>query len=118
MPAGMMPVIFSVLERLIPFEAKLIAIEAFNKRLNTTNLTMEQVAATAAERNLTVQDLMAMVEIEGWEYDGLRNYSTPAYVCSAYVAGAYEAAGLLVDVQATEFTPKDVYSLKIFDSNF
>ena len=57
----------------------------------------------------------AMVEIDGWEYnDGV------SYVCSAYVAAMYKAAGLFGDLEinAVEFTPKDVYILNFFDLNY
>jgi hypothetical protein len=37
-------------------------------------------------------------------------------VCSAFVAAMYKAAGIIPFVQATEFTPKDVYTLAVFDS--
>jgi len=43
-----------------------------------------------------------------------------SYVCSAYVTALYKAAGLFGDMEinATEFTPKDVYSLNFFDLDF
>jgi hypothetical protein len=67
---------------------------------------------------LTFPQLFAIVEEEGWEYkDGV------SYVCSAFVAAVYKRAGLFegIDpntIHATEFTPRDVYSLKFFDSNY
>jgi hypothetical protein len=39
-----------------------------------------------------------------------------SYVCSAFVAALYKAAGLLGDVHGTEFTPRDVYTLNVFDT--
>ncbi len=43
-----------------------------------------------------------------------------AFVCSAYVASVYKAAGLFDDlaINAVEFTPRDVYMLDFFDKNF
>ncbi len=61
-----------------------------------------------------MEEVMALKEVDGWVYnDGV------SYVCSAYVAGLYKAAGLFGDLQieATEFTPKDVYQLALFDTN-
>lgn len=60
-----------------------------------------------------------MVEVEGWEYKGLLNDGR-AYVCSAYVAAVYQAAGLFAPgkINGPEFTPKDVYTLALFDTNF
>jgi hypothetical protein len=63
---------------------------------------------------------MALPEIDGWEYTGEEPRDGWSYVCSAYVAAMYKAAGLFDDLEinATEFTPKDVYTLDFFDTNF
>ena len=56
-----------------------------------------------------------MVEKEGWEYnDGV------SYVCSSFVIAIYKRAGLFrgLNVEATEFTPRDLYMLNFFDSNY
>ena len=44
----------------------------------------------------------------------------PSYVCSAYVAAAYEAAGLFGEdhINGPEFSPRDVYTLNFFDLNY
>lgn len=83
-------------------------------------MNVQGVAAEAARRNLTIDDLMAIVEVEGWNYTGLENDGR-AYVCSAYVAAVYQAAGLFGKdnkVNGPEFTPKDVYTLNVFDLNY
>lgn len=118
--SGIVPVVFSVLEHMSPSTVDIFFNQALNHRLNTTGLNIEGIAAEGAKRNLTIDQLMAMVEVEGWEYTGLQNDGR-AYVCSAYVAGAYQAAGLFGKgnrVNGPEFTPKDVYTLKVFDLNF
>jgi hypothetical protein len=61
---------------------------------------------------------MALIEVEGWEYEGFQPRDGRAYVCSAYVAALYQAAGLLKNVHGTEFTPRDVYTLDIFDKSY
>jgi hypothetical protein len=63
---------------------------------------------------------MAFPEIDHWEYTGQLPIDGWSYVCSAYVAAMYQAAGLFDDLEinATEFTPKDVYTLNFFDLNF
>lgn len=90
--------------------------EALNKRLNTTEyMNLNEIANEVGRRNMTIGDLFAQKEEDGWMYsDG---YS---YVCSAFVAGVYKAGGLFDDltIQATEFTPRDVYQLNFFDKNF
>jgi len=60
-----------------------------------------------------------MPEIDGWEYTGIEPRDGRSYVCSAYVAAVYKAAGLFGDfeINGTEFTPKDVYTLNFFDPN-
>lgn len=46
-----------------------------------------------ASRGMTMGDLMAIVERDGWEYsDG------ESYVCSSFVAAVYKAGGLLPEV--------------------
>ena len=74
----------------------------------------------AAEKSMSVQDVMAMVEIDGWEYTGNEPRDGLSYVCSAFVAALYKAGGLFGDlsIQATEFTPRDVYSLNFFDLTY
>lgn len=59
---------------------------------------------------------MAIVEQDGWIYSGIEPRDGESYVCSAFVAGLYRAAGLFGDyeINATEFTPRDVYQLKLF----
>jgi len=54
---------------------------------------------------MTVQDVIAMVEQDGWEYTGLTTPDGLAYVCSAYVTSMYKEAGLFgdLDINATEF---------------
>jgi len=67
---------------------------------------------------MSLEDLMSIVEVEGWQYEGLEPRDGSSYVCSAYVAAVYQAAGLLHNISGPEFTPKDVYTLNFFDTNF
>lgn len=68
---------------------------------------------------MTIEDVMSIVEVEGWNYTGLTNDGR-SYVCSAYVAAVYQAAGLFGPnkINGPEFTPRDVYTLNFFDLNF
>ncbi len=62
-----------------------------------------------------MDQVMAIPEVDGWVYsDGV------SYVCSSYVAALYKAAGLFGDmeIEGTEFTPRDVYTLNVYDKNF
>jgi len=68
---------------------------------------------------MSIQDVIAIPEQDGWIYTGLPN-DGQAFVCSAYSAAVYKAAGMYDDfeVNATEFTPRDVYMLDFFDANY
>lgn len=96
-------VVFSFIERLYEYPIKRIMTESLNMRLGTKGLKMADIAVELSKRNMTLADLMALPERDGWYYsDG---YS---YVCSSFVAAVYQAGGLLKDIEGTELTPKDV----------
>lgn len=120
LPPGFMPILFSILEDFIPDTVDIFFAQALNKRLGTDGLNVKQIAGEAARRNLTVEDLMAEIEVEGWVYKGLQPRDGVSYVCSAYVAAAYQAAGMFVPgvINGPEFTPRDIYTMDIFDKNF
>lgn len=81
---------------------------------------MAHIAAEAANQGMTVQEVMAMPEIDGWEYHGIEPRDGRSWVCSAYVAAFYKAAGLFGDMEinTTEFATADVYQLNFFDEDF
>ncbi len=66
---------------------------------------------------MTLSDLMAVVEKDFIVYSGETPRDGWSYVCSAYVTATYKAAGIFegIEVQATEFGPKDVYTMAVFD---
>jgi len=107
-----LPIALEMFGDLLPGVLDTFFVQAMNQRLNTTGLNYKQVLVEAAKRNTTMLELMAEPEIDGWMYsDG---YS---YVCSCFVVGIYKAAGLFGDMEinAVEFTPKDVYQMNIFN---
>ena len=63
---------------------------------------------------------MAIPEQDGWIYSGEVPRDGMAFVCSAYSTSVWKAAGLFGDatVNATEFTPRDVYMVDFFDKKF
>ena len=102
----------AIAETIIPGAITSIYGEAMNLRLGTLNLTIPQLQEEAAKKNQTLLQVMTIPEMDGWWYsDGL------SYVCSSFVLAMYKQAGILgsLKLQGTEFTPKDVYSLNIFD---
>jgi len=105
---------FAIVEQVNPTAARSVFNMALNMRLGTQNLSVAEIAYEAAQRNITIPELMAIPEVDGWQYsDGV------SYVCSALVAAMYKAGGLFGDnyVNAVEFTPRDVYDLTFFDPN-
>ena len=105
---------FSLVEQIIPSAIANVYGLAMNKRLGTTGLTIAEMQVVAMQQGTTLLEVQTIPEMDGWWYpDG---YS---YVCSSFVLAMYKEAGILGDLilQGTEFTPKDVYSLNIFDLN-
>ena len=111
------PIMFSLLEHVIPNSVYNIFVEGLNKRLNTDCADVPCIATEAANQGMSIQQVMAMPEQDGWIYTGLPNDGM-AFVCSAYSASIYKAAGMFddYDVNATEFTPRDVYMLDFFNT--
>jgi len=107
----LMPAIQAVY-KLMPDAINSVFLLSLNKHAGTVGLTLPELEVAAGAQNMTLLQLAAVVEQEGWMYpDGY------AYVCSSFVLGLYKRAGILGNLvlQATEFTPRDVYSLNIFD---
>ena len=120
MPNEFVPVVFAVLEKILPHTAYVFFTEALNKRLGTDGLDIEGIAAEAAKQSMSIEDVMAMKEMDGWEYTSEKPRDGLSYVCSSYVIAMYKAGGLFegLDIQATEFTPRDVYTTNFFDTKF
>lgn len=120
LPKELVPVAFKLVEDIEPKKADIFFSQALNKRLGTEGKNISEIAEIAAGKDMSVEDVMAMVEMDGWEYTGIEPRDGQAYVCSAYVATMYKAAGLFgdFDVQGTEFVPRDVYSLNFFNENY
>ena len=107
--------VFSLVSKVYPKASDLIITEALNLRLGTKDLTFQQAVAEAARRGKSLEELVAEPELEGLEYhDGL------SYVCSCFVVAYYKHGGMFgnIDLSPTEFSPKDLYNLDIFDKEF
>ena len=103
---------FALVEYLSPSSAELVFTLALNKRLGTENLTVSEISEVIYERNMTWAELYAIVEQDSWVYpDGV------SLVCSSFVAAFWRAGGLFgnLTIQATEFTPRDVYQTTFID---
>lgn len=87
--------------------------EAYNKRLNTTDLSISECLTETGKRGMRMIDVLSMVEKDGWKYK-----TGEQYVCSCFVAGIYKAAKVLdIEMQAVEFTPKDIYQVDLFNKD-
>jgi len=121
LPAYFAPILFSIVGKVAPATMDIFFYQAMNHRLGTVGLQMEDLTATAAEQGMSIDEVMAMPEQDGWIYSGIQGNKTYlSYVCSAYVAAVYKAAGMFDDmvINGVEFTPKDVYDMNIFDTNW
>lgn len=108
-------IVFRAAEQLMPSAIARVFGEAMNKRLGTEGLQIPELEVEAGKQGMSLLEVMALPEKDDWWYsDG---YS---YVCSSFVLALYKHAGLFGDMelQGTEFTPKDVYSLNIFDREY
>jgi len=79
-----------------------------NKRFGVEGKSIPEISAIAASKGKTIDEVMAMKDIEYWNFKGLQgDKHYLQYVCSAYVAALYKRAGLFgeLDVEPTEFGP-------------
>lgn len=81
---------FSLVNEFIPDTIDMLLGEAYNKRLNTTDLSINECLTESAKRGMNMIDVLSIVEEDGWEYK-----SGQQYVCSCFVAGVYKAAKVL-----------------------
>lgn len=112
------PILYSYVEMVDKANADNMFTEALNLRLGVTGKNITEIAALAAQQDMSVEDVMAMTELDSFRYTGLGPKDGRAYVCSAFVTALYKVAGLFdgYEINATEFSPADVYRLNFFDT--
>ena len=112
-----MPILWKIVEDYQPELSDIMFSQAINKRLGVEGKNISELAMLAAEKGMSLLDVMAMPEQDGWIYQGLEPKDGESYVCSAYFAAIYKAAGFFedLDINATEFTPMDVPNLRFWD---
>ena len=105
-------VVFQVVEKFSPTAVDMIIGEAINKRLNTENLRIADLYEEIYKKDTTINEVLAIVEEEDWVYS-----NGPNYVCSCYVFAILKASKVFGDVDfiPQEQTPKDLYSMDIWD---
>ncbi|XP_050219794.1 uncharacterized protein LOC126670171 [Mercurialis annua] len=90
--------------------------EALNKRLGTQGLDFPGILVETEERGLNFSDILAIPELDHWEYTDGKSVS-----CVAYVIRIYKAAGIFHpitnSIQATEFMVRDGYQVKLYEDD-
>lgn len=115
---NLVPIAFAIIEKFDKSLTDLFYTGALNKHLGTEGLDIAGVAEEAAKRGITVSDVMAIIEQDGWIYSG-ETHDGQSMVCSCFVAALWKAAGLFdFPINAVEFTPKDVYQIDFFNKNY
>jgi hypothetical protein len=106
--------LFSVVEKIARSATDLILGEALNFRLGTKGLSIHQAVVEASKNKQTFEDILAMNELDTWEYSDGKNF-----VCSCFVIAFWKAGGIFdgYEILPNEFSPKDVYQIDIFDKN-
>jgi len=96
--------------------------QALNHRLGTTGLSTRECYAEAGKRGIPFTQLVTIPEQDSWNYRSAKGVVGPAMVCDVFVMRMWKAAGIFGDIadeiQATEFTNWDAYSLNIFDGDY
>ena len=103
---------FSLISYFVPSLTDSFLTESLNKRVGKTGLSFQQAIAEAARQGKSMEEIIAEPEKEGIVYeDGL------SYVCSCFVIAFWKQGGLFGDleIESTEFGPKDIYYLDIFE---
>jgi hypothetical protein len=108
---------FSVLDHTIHADVQRVFTDAMNKRLGANCSSVKCLFEMAYAKGYAS---LAPVYIEP-EQDKWRYRDGPSMVCDVFLLETYKAAGVfgeLADkIQATEFTPRDLYTLKVFEAN-
>lgn len=107
-------VLIDIYSLIRPQDIKLIFLEALNMRLGSDATSISDVWEELYKRDMTFDEAMSIVEQEGWQYSNGLNY-----VCSTLVVSILRRGGLFgdLDINSTEFTPKDLYQLEFFDAS-
>lgn len=120
LPQDLIPIAFSIMEKINRNATDIIFSSGLNFHLfgEDKKLNVTELAAEGVKRGMNLSEMMAIVEEDGWKYEGMY-HDGESYVCSSYVAALWKAAGLFGDnyINAVEWVPKDLYQVKFFDSS-
>jgi len=103
-----------LMNRLSPSIANRMWNEAFNFRLGTHLNNTPEILEYASQQGISFGQLITMPEQDSWIYpDG------KSMVCDVFVCNIWRAGGIVgSEFQCAELTPRDVYSMNVFDTNW
>ncbi|KAK6160133.1 hypothetical protein DH2020_003514 [Rehmannia glutinosa] len=108
--------VMSMWTRMQPAYAANMWNEALNMRLGTEDLDLHGILAETERRGITFDQLLTIPEQDEWVYSDGKSTT-----CVAFILSMYKEAGVFgpfsSSIQVTEFTIRDAYMLKIFESN-
>jgi hypothetical protein len=105
---------FNLLDMVVKGARDTMITAALNMRLGTQDLSFADVLYEIDRRGTTLENIMKIPELDGWLYSNGQNY-----VCSVLSIKMLQEGGLLagLNINSHEFTPRDVYMLKIYESD-
>ncbi|XP_057861983.1 uncharacterized protein LOC131070448 [Cryptomeria japonica] len=90
--------------------------EALNKRLGTKDLDLNEIVIESERRGISFDQLLTIPERDDWVYSDGKSATCVVFILELYKeAGLFDA--IASSIQVTEFTIRDAYMLKFFDSN-
>ena len=119
LPKDLVGPAFALLERIDKNVTDIFLTQALNKHLGTEGLNISEVAIEANKKGMSIIDVAAIAEQDGWKYTGYY-HDGESVVCSCFVAAMWKAAGIFGDIEinAVEQTPMDIYQMDIFHKNW
>ncbi|PWA91547.1 hypothetical protein CTI12_AA087740 [Artemisia annua] len=114
--ANLVASVMTVWNQMQPAYAANMWNEALNKRLGTEGLELPDILVEVERRGSSFAELLTIPEQDDWVYADGKSTS-----CVAFVLEMYKEAGLFGDlsdeIQVTEFTIKDAYTLNFYENN-
>jgi hypothetical protein len=115
--AQMVALILTLMDYFEPDLTAKVFNDGLNMRLGTPqSYRFPQIIAHIEQHNMSFAQVMASPEQDDWTY-----HDGKSLVCSSFAIAIYKAAGLFGNItdsiQATEFTPKDSYQVRLFDDS-
>jgi len=96
--------------------------QTMNKRLGTQGLNVNECYMESQKRGIDIPTLLTMPELDEWIFEDNNGTKGPSMVCDVFVMRMWKAAGIFGSItdqiQATEFTNWDAYTLNIFDGSY